>query len=123
MRVWDRYAARRLWLKTLTNEVLLVKVVPHKHNVGQCYRCGTTVEPLDIKQQWFVKMKPLAEPALKAVLDGNDKLYSRDGFSKTYYTLDGKRSAIGVSRVSFGGDIVFLRSIVEKCGEINRFKA
>ena len=92
MRGVDRYAAREAMVKDLDEQGLLVKVVPHKHNVGQCYRCGTTVEPLTSKQ-WFVKMKPLAEPALKAVLDGKDKLYSRTVL-KDIYTLDGKRSRL-----------------------------
>lgn len=46
------------------NEGLLVKVEDHSHNVGQCYRCGTTVEPI-VSKQWFVKMKPLAQPRLQ----------------------------------------------------------
>ena len=78
----DRYAAREAMVKELDEQGLLVKVVPHKHNVGQCYRCGTTVEPLTSKQ-WFVKMKPLAEPALKAVLDGKTS-FIPERFSKTY---------------------------------------
>mgnify|MGYP004683853135 FL=1 len=78
----DRYAAREAMVKDLDEQGLLVKVVPHKHNVGQCYRCGTTVEPLTSKQ-WFVKMKPLAEPALKAVLDGKTS-FIPERFSKTY---------------------------------------
>ena len=90
----DRYAAREAMVEELGRAgVLLVKVVPHKHNVGQCYRCGTTVEPLTSKQ-WFVKMKPLAEPALEAVLDGTVKLCPRHGSAKTYYTLDGERARL-----------------------------
>lgn len=78
----DRYAAREAMVKDLEKQGLLVKVVPHKHNVGQCYRCGTTVEPLTSKQ-WFVKMKPLAKPALKAVLDGKTS-FIPERFAKTY---------------------------------------
>ena len=78
----DRYEARKAMVADLEAEGLLVKVVPHTHNVGQCYRCGTTVEPITSKQ-WFVKMQPLAEPALQAVLDGKTR-FIPERFSKTY---------------------------------------
>ena len=78
----DRYEARAAIVSDLEAEGYLVKVVPHTHNVGQCYRCGTTVEPITSKQ-WFVKMQPLAEPALKAVLDGRTS-FVPERFSKTY---------------------------------------
>ena len=78
----DRYEARKAMVADLEAQGLLVKVVPHKHNVGQCYRCGTTVEPITSKQ-WFVKMKPLAEKAIEVVNDGTIK-FVPDRFSKTY---------------------------------------
>jgi len=78
----DRYEARKAMLEDLEKEGLLVKVVPHKHNVGQCYRCGTTVEPITSKQ-WFVKMEPLAKKAIEVVKDGTIK-FVPDRFSKTY---------------------------------------
>ncbi len=78
----DRYEARRAMVEDLEKEGLLVKVVPHTHNVGGCYRCGTTVEPITSKQ-WFVKMEPLAKPALDAVVNGDTK-FIPDRFSKTY---------------------------------------
>ena len=78
----DRYEARKAIVKDLEDAGLLVKVVPHTHNVGQCYRCGTTVEPITSKQ-WFVKMAPLAEPAMQAVIDGRTR-FVPDRFSKTY---------------------------------------
>ena len=62
----DRYACRKAMLIDLEEQGLLVKTEAHTHNVGQCYRCGTTVEPI-ISRQWFVKMKPLAQPAIDAV--------------------------------------------------------
>ncbi|MDR1569339.1 MAG: valine--tRNA ligase [Oscillospiraceae bacterium] len=62
---------------------LLVKVEPYTHNVGGCYRCGHTVEPL-VSDQWFVSMKPLAEPALEAVRAGRTK-FEPDRFARTYY--------------------------------------
>lgn len=78
----DRYEARKAIVKDLEDLGLLVKVEEHSHNVGQCYRCGTTVEPI-ISKQWFVKMKPLAGPAIEAVKSGASK-FVPERFSKTY---------------------------------------
>ena len=78
----DRYEARKALVKELDELGLLIKTVPHKHNVGSCYRCSTTVEPLT-SNQWFVKMEPLAEPALDVVRDGTVK-FVPDRFSKIY---------------------------------------
>ena len=64
----DRYEARKQIVADLEAEGLLVKVEPHAHNVGTCYRCGTTVEPI-ASRQWFVSMKPLAEEAIRVVKD------------------------------------------------------
>lgn len=79
----DRYEARKRVVKDLEDLGLLVKVEPHKHNVGSCYRCSTTIEPR-VSYQWFVKMKPLAEPAIKAVRDGTIK-FVPERFSKIYF--------------------------------------
>ena len=79
----DRYACRKALVADLEAEGYLVKTVPHDHNVGVCYRCGTTVEPLT-SDQWFVKMKPLAEPAIKAVETG-DINFVPERFSKNYF--------------------------------------
>ena len=79
----DRYTCRKALVADLEAEGYLVKVVPHEHNVGVCYRCGTTVEPMT-SDQWFVKMKPLAEPAIKAVED-KDINFIPDRFSKNYF--------------------------------------
>ena len=65
----DRYEARKAMVDDLDKLGLLVKVEPHKHNVGTCQRCGTTVEPTASKQ-WFVKMKELAKPAIDVVKSG-----------------------------------------------------
>ena len=75
----DRYAARKAVLADLEAGGYLVKTEPCKHNVGTCYRCGTTVEPL-ISDQWFVKMAPLAEKAIEVVESGEidvDALYAK----------------------------------------------
>ncbi|MBQ8584119.1 MAG: valine--tRNA ligase [Clostridia bacterium] len=79
----DRYACRKALVADLEAEGYLVKTEPHDHNVGTCYRCGTTVEPLT-SDQWFVKMKPLAEPAIKAVESG-DIRFVPERFSKNYF--------------------------------------
>ncbi len=78
----DRYEARKAIVADLEEQGYLVKVEPHQHNVGTCYRCHNDVEPL-ISAQWFVKMKPLAEEALRVVNDGEVK-FVPDRFSKTY---------------------------------------
>ena len=79
----DRYACRKALVADLEAEGYLVKTEPHDHNVGTCYRCGTTVEPLT-SDQWFVKMKPLAAPAIEAVKDGSIK-FVPERFSKNYF--------------------------------------
>lgn len=78
----DRYECRKQMIKDLDEMGLLVKIEEHSHNVGQCYRCGTTVEPM-ISKQWFVKMKPLAKPAIEAVKNG-DTQFVPERFSKIY---------------------------------------
>ncbi len=79
----DRYAARKQMVADLEELGLLVKVVPHSHNVGTHDRCKTTVEPL-IKPQWFVKMEDMAKPALEAVKNGELKLIP-ERMNKNYY--------------------------------------
>ena len=74
---------RKQIVKELDELGLLVKVEPIKHNVGTCYRCRTTIDPR-VKKQWFVKMEPLAKPAIKAVRDGDIKLIP-ERFDKIYY--------------------------------------
>ncbi len=78
----DRYEARKALVADLEAEGYLVKTVPHAHNVGTCYRCHTTVEPIT-SDQWFVKMEPLAKPALEVVRDGRVK-FEPERFSKIY---------------------------------------
>ncbi len=78
----DRYEARKQIVADLEAQGLLVKIEPCNHAVGHCYRCGTVVEPLASKQ-WFVKMKPLAEPAIEVVKKGQVS-YIPDRFSKIY---------------------------------------
>ncbi len=72
----DRFEAREALLEVLSEKKLIEKVEPHKHAIGHCYRCHTIVEPY-LSKQWFVKMKPLAEPAIKAVEDNRIKFYPK----------------------------------------------
>ena len=78
----DRYECRKAVIKDLEEGGYLVKIEDHEHNVGTCYRCGTTVEPMT-SAQWFVKMAPLAKPAMDVVKEGKTK-FVPDRFSKTY---------------------------------------
>ena len=68
----DRYEARKAMVADLEAQGFLVKVEPLKHNVGSCYRCNSVVEPR-VSKQWFVKMAPLAEPAVESVKNGDIK--------------------------------------------------
>ena len=79
----DRYEARKRIIEDLKNLGLLLKTEAHSHNVGTCYRCSTVIEPI-MSNQWFVSMKPLAEPALKVVRDGTIK-FVPERFSKIYF--------------------------------------
>ena len=78
----DRYECRKAVVKDLEEGGYLVKIEDHEHNVGTCYRCGTTVEPMT-SAQWFVKMAPLAKPAMDVVTEGKTR-FVPDRFSKTY---------------------------------------
>ncbi|MCI8802431.1 MAG: valine--tRNA ligase [Oscillibacter sp.] len=78
----DRYECRKAIVKDLEEQGYLVKTEPYNHNVGTCYRCHNDVEPL-ISAQWFVKMEPLAQEALRVVREGEVK-FVPERFSKTY---------------------------------------
>ena len=86
----DRYEARKAIVADLEKQGLLVKVVPHSHNVGTHDRCKTTVEPM-VKQQWFVRMEEMAKPAIEALKDGSLR-FVPESFGKTYlHWLEGIR--------------------------------
>ena len=78
----DRYEARKQIVADLEAGGYLVKIEDHAHNVGTCYRCHKDVEPI-ISAQWFVKMKPLAEEAIRVVKE-NETKFVPERFSKTY---------------------------------------
>ncbi len=79
----DRYEARRAIVEDLEKGGFLVKTEDYEHNVGSCYRCHQTVEPR-VSKQWFVKMQPLAKPAIEAVRRG-ETAFIPERFSKIYY--------------------------------------
>ncbi len=78
----DRYEARKQIVQDLEAGGYLVRIEDHAHNVGTCYRCHSDVEPI-ISAQWFVKMKPLAEKAIRVVKEGETK-FVPERFTKTY---------------------------------------
>ncbi len=79
----DRYEARKAIVADLEAEGALVRIEDYTHNVGTCYRCSSTVEPR-VSKQWFVKMKPLAGPAIDAVKNGETKFVPQR-FEKVYF--------------------------------------
>ena len=79
----DRYEARKAIVEDLKAGGFLCEIEDLKHEVGTCYRCGTTIEPM-ISLQWFVKMEPLAKPAIEAVRDGRIK-FVPERFDKNYF--------------------------------------
>ena len=79
----DRYEARKAIVKDLEAEGALVRIEDYSHNVGTCYRCHTTVEPR-VSKQWFVKMEPLAKPAIECVKSGKTK-FIPERFDKIYF--------------------------------------
>jgi len=79
----DRYEAREAIVKDLKECGALTEIEDYSHNVGTCYRCHTTIEPR-VSEQWFVKMQPLADPAIAAVREGKTK-FVPEHFDKTYY--------------------------------------
>lgn len=121
----DRYEARKAMVKDLEDLGLLVKVVPHSHNVGTHDRCKTTVEPM-VKQQWFVRMEEMAKPAIEALKSGELK-FVPESFGKTYlHWLEGIRDWCISRQLWWGhripayycqecGEIVVAKSMPEKC--------
>ncbi|HEX7519186.1 MAG TPA: valine--tRNA ligase, partial [Candidatus Deferrimicrobium sp.] len=79
----DRFACRDAVVGKLAEEGLLVREEPYLHNIGHCYRCRTVVEPSE-SMQWFVKTKPLAAPAIRAVREGETRIVPAQ-WEKTYY--------------------------------------
>ena len=78
----DRYECREKLIADFEKSGVLVKIEDHTNSLGHCYRCNTVIEPL-VSKQWFVKMKPLAEPAMQAALNGDVK-FIPERFTKIY---------------------------------------
>ena len=78
----DRFECRKRIVKDLEEQGFFVKVEEYVHNIGRCYRCNTIIEPY-LSDQWFVRMKPLAKPALKVVQDGVVRFHP-DRWAKVY---------------------------------------
>src|SRR5690606_24682381 len=79
----DRYEARRNVIADLEKEGFMVGTEPYAHNVGQCYRCKTDIEPM-VSKQWFVKIKPLAKQAIAAVTKKKTKIVP-ESWEATYF--------------------------------------
>ncbi len=79
----DRFEARADVVAALEREGLLVKVEPHQNTVGHCQRCSTVIEPL-VSTQWFVKIEPLAEAAIRVVEEGQIR-FVPENWTKTYF--------------------------------------
>ena len=111
----DRYEARKAIIKDLEDGGFLVKTEKHMHNVGHCYRCGSSVEPM-ASDQWFVKMKPLAGPAIDAVKDG-DINFVPDRFGKSYtYWMENIRDWCISRQLWWGHQIPAF--YCDECGEM-----
>lgn len=78
----DRYECRKKIVQDLEEQGFLLETETHRHAVGHCYRCDTVIEPL-VSRQWFVKMKPLAQPAIEAVKQGKTR-FVPERFTKIY---------------------------------------
>ena len=112
----DILSARKAIVEKLKELGNLVKIEPYKHNVGHCQRCHHTIEP-KISTQWFVKMKPLAEPAIKAVRDGEIK-FVPERFSKIYYNWMENIQDWCISRQLWWGHRIPVY-YCDKCNEIH----
>ncbi len=112
----DLITARNAIVKKLEELGNLVKTEDYSHNVGHCQRCHHTIEP-KISTQWFVKMKPLAEPAIKAVRDGEVK-FVPERFSKVYYNWMENIQDWCISRQIWWGHRIPV-FYCDKCNEIH----
>ncbi|MDO7977008.1 valine--tRNA ligase [Oceanotoga teriensis] len=112
----DRYEARKKIVQDLEEQGYLVEIQDHKHAVGHCYRCNTTVEPF-LMDQWFVKVKPLAEEAIKAV-ENNDINFYPERYKKVYLNWMNEIRDWCISRQLWWGHRIPVW-YCDDCGEIN----
>jgi valyl-tRNA synthetase len=112
----DRFEARRAWCRRLRELGLLEKVEEHTHAVPHCYRCHTVVEPR-LSDQWFVRMKPLAEPALAASRDGRVRFHP-ERFTRSLRALAGEHPRlVHLAAALVGAPHPRLVLPAEGCGE------
>ncbi len=112
----DRFTARKQIVEELKKQNLLTKIEEHKHAVGHCYRCDTIVEPY-VSTQWFVKIKPLARPAIQVVKDGGVKFIPQM-WEKIYYDWMENIKDWCISRQLWWGHRI-PAYYCQDCGEIN----
>lgn len=108
----DRFECRKQLVKDLQEEGVLFHIEEHMHSVGHSERSGAVVEPY-LSTQWFVKMGPLAEEAIK-LQQTEDKVNLSQNVLNKRISIGWKTSAIGVSRVNYGGDIEFQLGTIKK---------
>ncbi|MBQ9079807.1 MAG: valine--tRNA ligase [Clostridia bacterium] len=111
----DRYEARKAIVEDLRAGGYLCEIEDLKHEVGTCYRCGTTIEPM-VSLQWFVKMEPLAKPAIEAVRDGRIK-FVPERFDKNYFHWMENTQDWCISRQLWWGHRI-PAYYCDKCGEM-----
>ncbi|MDO8687780.1 MAG: valine--tRNA ligase, partial [Dehalococcoidales bacterium] len=111
----DRFECREAILADLEKEGLLVKIEPYSHAVGHCQRCHTVVEPI-ASQQWFVKIEPLAKPAIAAVVDGRIDIIPQH-FAKVYLNWMENISDWCISRQLWWGHRIPVW-YCQNCGEV-----
>ncbi|MCX7974738.1 MAG: valine--tRNA ligase [Candidatus Aminicenantes bacterium] len=112
----DRFACRQKIIEKLKEQGYLVKVEDYRHNVGHCYRCQTIIEPY-LSWQWFVRMKPLAEPAIKVVEEGQI-IFIPSNWAKTYFDWMHRIHDWCISRQLWWGHRI-PAWYCQDCGEIN----
>ena len=112
----DRFEARKAIVEDLEKEGALVRIEDYSHNVGTCYRCHSNIEPR-VSKQWFVKMEPLAKPAIEAVRSGETK-FVPERFDKIYYHWMENIKDWCISRQLWWGHRI-PAWYCDDCGEIN----
>ena len=111
----DRFEAREKIIKELKNKGLLGEIKPHEHAIGQCYRCDTIIEPY-LSDQWFVKMKPLAERAIEVVKTGEVKFHPARWTKVYYHWMENVRDWCISRQIWWGHRIPVY--YCQNCGEI-----
>ncbi len=111
----DRFECRKKIVEDFEREGVLLKTEDHPHKVGHCYRCKTIVEP-NLSMQWFVRTKPLAEPAIEAVRSGRTRIIPQV-WEKTYFEWMGNIRDWCISRQIWWGHRI-PAWYCEQCGEI-----